>query len=655
MPSPAVTVNGSSTTNGVNVASGAVVTIQLIDLTATAWAITCTGTDDTNTTAAIQASLVVNQNTKTATFTIPSRTGQAIVFQSVVNNGRDANGNIVASYTTTFAVFVLTVSGVRVLATNESQESSAAYGWIVDINPTLRTAPGGPITLAGDVNGSSVANTVFQATGTGGFFTILCSGEQWGSAVTAPTISQAIVPGGSGTPANGQTFSTYAQAGQAGTGTANNANGGDWIVGSGAPGTGGSGTAGSSGAIRLRIGGPTGTDRMVLTNTAVAFSALSSNGYVSTTGGTGTLSVSATIPSSAITGTFTLTGDVTGNTGATIVSGLGNGLTTIAYHATTGITADVGAAWTLSQTAPGSDLATIDLTFRPQRAFATGTHASGNFTVDLGAVGSGGTVEARLLVEHTASFVLGFSAYDTAPNTYAGVWAGPGITPNISNFLFLTDGATIAYFNNVSATGTLALSFAGNIASAGSINLSGNTGILAWAKATTTPTLKVSDQTAASTNGVATTIQSQNATGTSSTGGALNLTSGTGTTVAGNTYLQCGGVTVLAISPTAATLSQPLLRASGVAPAQGYAAIAMPDANHTLTGPEIASSIHRITGTLTATRNMVVPLTNGALWFAHNLTGQGIQYIGATGTGVTVPSGALYKVYSDGTNVYGTT
>ena len=144
MPSPACTVNGGATTpSGVDVTAGTLVTIALASTSGVQpnqWQLTCIGTDETNVPATIQASLSINLNTFTATFTIPSTLGQALIFQSVVNNGRDVNNVVQASYTTTFGVFVRTVNGQRVLATQETTESSATNGWTVDVNSVIRSA-----------------------------------------------------------------------------------------------------------------------------------------------------------------------------------------------------------------------------------------------------------------------------------------------------------------------------------------------------------------------------------------------------------------------------------------------------------------------------------------------------------------------------------
>jgi hypothetical protein len=88
------------------------------------------------------------------------------------------------------------------------------------------------------------------------------------------------------------------------------------------------------------------------------------------------------------------------------------------------------------------------------------------------------------------------------------------------------------------------------------------------------------------------------------------------------------------------------------APTTGRLALAMTDANTMLTAAQVRNKILEFTGTLTAQRNIVVPL-DAEQWTVFNNTtgGFGLQFIGATGTGVVVAAGKRAIVYSDGTNV----
>jgi len=78
----------------------------------------------------------------------------------------------------------------------------------------------------------------------------------------------------------------------------------------------------------------------------------------------------------------------------------------------------------------------------------------------------------------------------------------------------------------------------------------------------------------------------------------------------------------------------------------------MTDANTTLGGAQAKNDILEFTGTLTLQRNIVVPL-GAQQWTVFNNTsgGFGLQFIGATGTGVVVAAGKRAIIYADGTNV----
>lgn len=78
---------------------------------------------------------------------------------------------------------------------------------------------------------------------------------------------------------------------------------------------------------------------------------------------------------------------------------------------------------------------------------------------------------------------------------------------------------------------------------------------------------------------------------------------------------------------------------------------ALTDANATLTQAEAANAVLTFTGTLTATRNITVPLVGKRMWTVYNGTGQSLQFIGPTGTGITVATLKHATVRSDGTNI----
>lgn len=88
----------------------------------------------------------------------------------------------------------------------------------------------------------------------------------------------------------------------------------------------------------------------------------------------------------------------------------------------------------------------------------------------------------------------------------------------------------------------------------------------------------------------------------------------------------------------------------------GVVDITMVNANYTLTSfngvsDEARNAVLVVGGTNAAVRDIIAPLVE-KLYVVRNNTvgGFGVRIIGATGTGVTVPSGATVWVYCDGTN-----
>jgi hypothetical protein len=82
----------------------------------------------------------------------------------------------------------------------------------------------------------------------------------------------------------------------------------------------------------------------------------------------------------------------------------------------------------------------------------------------------------------------------------------------------------------------------------------------------------------------------------------------------------------------------------------GLLQLALSDVNTTLTRAQADNDILQFTGTLTAQRNIVVPLSPKQ-WSVFNNSSQGLQFIGATGTGIVVATTKRAIVYADGTNV----
>lgn len=88
--------------------------------------------------------------------------------------------------------------------------------------------------------------------------------------------------------------------------------------------------------------------------------------------------------------------------------------------------------------------------------------------------------------------------------------------------------------------------------------------------------------------------------------------------------------------------------------AQRAAIVMASDANVVLTRAQAVCDILSVTSSvsLTATRNVQVPLAPQQWTVFNGTTGaQSLQFIGATGTGITVANGKRAILYSDGTNV----
>jgi hypothetical protein len=90
----------------------------------------------------------------------------------------------------------------------------------------------------------------------------------------------------------------------------------------------------------------------------------------------------------------------------------------------------------------------------------------------------------------------------------------------------------------------------------------------------------------------------------------------------------------------------------------GVITITMTDANYTMSNyngvvDEARNQVLIVTGTLTATRNLIAPLVEKTYVVQNSTTGgQSIQLIGSSGLGVTIPNGIAAYVYSDGINFY---
>ncbi len=76
------------------------------------------------------------------------------------------------------------------------------------------------------------------------------------------------------------------------------------------------------------------------------------------------------------------------------------------------------------------------------------------------------------------------------------------------------------------------------------------------------------------------------------------------------------------------------------------------DANYTLTAAEADVDVIKVSsGTITATRDLIVPIGFPKQWWIVNGNAQSVRIIGASGTGITVATGKSALVMADGTNV----
>ncbi len=120
-------------TDGVNVTPGSVITIKLYsEAGADAWSIENPYTDETST----PVTLTVDPLIKEATFTAPAA-GKALIFRSTTSTNGDEDD---IPHVSTFGIYTLTASGDRVLASNETMEPNATFGWITTVNAGLRKA-----------------------------------------------------------------------------------------------------------------------------------------------------------------------------------------------------------------------------------------------------------------------------------------------------------------------------------------------------------------------------------------------------------------------------------------------------------------------------------------------------------------------------------
>lgn len=148
---------------------------------------------------------------------------------------------------------------------------------------------------------------------------------------------------------------------------------------------------------------------------------------------------------------------------------------------------------------------------------------------------------------------------------------------------------------------------------------------------------------------------------TSIANGALTLTASltnyveatrAGVVSRNTTGFTAGQIPLYTIVAGASTVTSYTDHRAWVVLSDGKLAKALSDANATLTAAETRNRILEFTGTLTVQRDVVLPLSTKQYTVFNNTTGGfGLQFIGATGTGVVVAAGKRAVIYADGTNI----
>lgn len=153
-------------------------------------------------------------------------------------------------------------------------------------------------------------------------------------------------------------------------------------------------------------------------------------------------------------------------------------------------------------------------------------------------------------------------------------------------------------------------------------------------------------------NGVLTQIANGTLTLTANLTNYVEAEPTTGAVSSNTTAFTAGRTPLYTVVAGASTVSSYTDHRLAVPDVTGRLVKAISDANTTLSFAEVRNQIIEITGTLTAARNITLPL-KPRQWTVFNGTtgGFGLQFIGATGTGITVAAGKRAIVYSDGTNI----
>lgn len=133
----------------------------------------------------------------------------------------------------------------------------------------------------------------------------------------------------------------------------------------------------------------------------------------------------------------------------------------------------------------------------------------------------------------------------------------------------------------------------------------------------------------------------------------IELNPATGVLVKNTTGWTAGYVPIYNVVTGAASVtsySDYRLAVPDIAPSRR--SIAMSDANYTITYQDARARILEFTGTLTAARNIVIPLgAKDYIVFNNTTGGFSLTFIGASGTGVAIAATKRATIYADGTNV----
>lgn len=153
-------------------------------------------------------------------------------------------------------------------------------------------------------------------------------------------------------------------------------------------------------------------------------------------------------------------------------------------------------------------------------------------------------------------------------------------------------------------------------------------------------------------NGTVTQLTNSSISLTASTTNFIEASPTNGAVTSNTTGFTAGRIPLYTVVTGTSTVTSYIDYRLAVPDVFGRLARAMTDANLTLSNVETRNQILEFTGTLTAARNIVLPLQPDQYTVFNNTTGGfGLQFIGATGTGITIAAGKRAIIYADGTNV----